>query len=81
MGLFATIIVGLVAGYLASLLMKTKGGLLADLILGIVGSIVGGWVASLLTGVDLITGVNLTSILVSIVGAIIVIAIYRAIKH
>lgn len=81
MGLFATIIVGLVAGYLASLLMKTKGGLLADLLLGVVGSIVGGWVASLLTGVDLITGVNLTSILVSIVGAIIVIVIYRAIKH
>lgn len=80
MGLIATIVVGLIAGWLASLIMKTKTGLLLDLVLGVVGSVVGGWVASLLAGVDLVTGVNLTSIVVSLIGAIIVVAVYRLIK-
>lgn len=81
MGLISMIIVGLVAGLLASWLMKAKTGMLVDLILGIVGSVVGGWIGSLLTGLDLVTGVNLTSILVSLLGAIVVIAIYRLIKR
>lgn len=77
MGLLATIVVGLVAGWLASLIMKTNTGLLTELILGVIGAIVGGWIASLLTGVDMVTGINLTSILVALLGAILVIAIYR----
>jgi len=81
MGLFATIIVGLVAGMLASWLMKAKTGMVTDLILGVGGSIVGGWLTSLLMGVDLVSGVNLTSIVVALVGAIIVIAVYRYIKR
>ncbi|MBN1371419.1 MAG: GlsB/YeaQ/YmgE family stress response membrane protein [Anaerolineaceae bacterium] len=81
MGLIAMIVVGLIAGLVASWLMKAKTGMLVDLILGIVGSVVGGWVASLITGLDLVTGVNLTSIIVSIIGAVIVIAIYRLIKR
>lgn len=81
MGLIATIVVGLIAGLVASYLMKAPTGMLVDLILGVVGSVVGGWVASLITGVDMVTGINITSILVSIVGAIIVIAVYRFIKR
>jgi uncharacterized membrane protein YeaQ/YmgE (transglycosylase-associated protein family) len=81
MGLIATIVVGLVAGWLASLIMKTNTGILTDLILGVVGAIVGGWLATLLTGADLMTGINLTSILVALLGAIIVIAIYRFIRR
>lgn len=81
MGLIAMIVVGLIAGLVASWLMKAKTGMLVDLILGIVGSVVGGWVASLITGLDLVTGVNLTSIIVSIIGAVIVIGIYRLIKR
>lgn len=77
MGLIATIIVGLVAGLLASWLMKAKTGIFVDLILGVVGSIIGGWISSLITGVNLVSGVNLTSILISLLGAVIVIAIYR----
>ena len=77
MGLLATIVVGLIAGWLASLIMKTNTGLLTELILGVVGAVVGGWIASLLTGVDMVTGINITSILVALLGAIIVIAIYR----
>lgn len=77
MGLLATIVVGLIAGWLASLIMKTNTGLITELILGVVGAIVGGWIASLLTGVDMVTGINVTSILVALLGSIIVIAIYR----
>ncbi len=81
MGLFATIIVGLVAGMLASWLMKAKTGMVTDLILGVVGSIVGGWLTGLLMGVDLVSGINLTSIVVAMIGAIVVIAVYRYIKR
>lgn len=81
MGLIATIVVGLIAGLLASYLMKANTGILVDLVLGVVGSIVGGWIASLITGLDMVTGINITSILVSLVGAIIVIAVYRFIKR
>jgi len=81
MGLIATIIVGLIAGLLASWLMKAPTGVLTDLILGVVGAIVGGWLSSLLMGVNLVSGVNLTSIIVAIVGAIIVIAVYRFVKR
>jgi uncharacterized membrane protein YeaQ/YmgE (transglycosylase-associated protein family) len=77
MGLLATIVVGLIAGWLASVIMKTNTSLVTELILGVVGAIVGGWIASLLTGLDLVTGVNATSILVALLGSIIVIAIYR----
>jgi len=79
MGLIATIVVGLVAGLLASWLMKAKTGVLVDLILGVVGGVVGGWITSLILGVNLMSGFNLTSIIVALVGAIIVIAIYRLI--
>ena len=81
MGLIAMIVVGLIAGVVASYLMKAKTGLVTDLILGIVGSIVGGWIASLLTGVDLVTGFNLTTVIVSVLGAALVIFIYRLIKR
>ncbi len=80
MGLLATIVVGLIAGGVASYLMKAKTGLITDLILGVVGSVVGGWITSLLMGVDLVSGFNLTSIIVALIGAIVVIFVYRLIK-
>lgn len=81
MGLIATIIVGLIAGLLASWLMKAKTGMLVDLILGVVGGILGGWLSSLFLGVNLMSGINITSILVAFIGAIIVIGIYRIIRR
>jgi uncharacterized membrane protein YeaQ/YmgE (transglycosylase-associated protein family) len=81
MGLVATIVVGLVAGLLASWIMKAKTGVLVDLILGIVGAVLGGWISSLLLNVNLVSGINLTSIIVAVVGAILVIAVYRLIAR
>ncbi|MGV8049737.1 MAG: GlsB/YeaQ/YmgE family stress response membrane protein [Anaerolineaceae bacterium] len=80
MGLFITILVGLVAGLIASALMKANTSWLGDIFLGIAGSLLGGWISSLITGENLVTGFNLTSILVSIVGAALVIFLYRLIK-
>lgn len=77
MGLLATIIVGLIAGYLAHLIMRTQTGLGLDLILGILGGIIGGWISSLLLGINLMSGVNLTSIIVALLGAIILVVAYR----
>lgn len=81
MGFFATILVGLVVGLLASWLMKAKTGVFIDLLLGIAGSVLGGWITSLVLGVNLMTGFNLTSIIVGLLGAILVIVIFRLIKR
>jgi uncharacterized membrane protein YeaQ/YmgE (transglycosylase-associated protein family) len=79
MGFFATVVVGLIAGFLAHLVMKTKTGLILDLILGVIGGFVGGWLSAVILGENLMSGINLTSILVALVGAIVVVAIYRLI--
>jgi uncharacterized membrane protein YeaQ/YmgE (transglycosylase-associated protein family) len=79
MGWLATIIVGLIAGFLASLIMKARGGLLVDLLLGIVGGFVGGWLTGLVLHKNMMTGINIQSILVALVGAIIVLFVYRLI--
>ncbi len=81
MGWLATIIVGLIAGYLAHLVMKTRTSVLVDMILGIIGGFVGGWLSSILLGINLMSGVNLTSILVALVGAIIVVFVYRLVAR
>ncbi len=81
MSILAWIVVGLLAGWIANMVMSSgAGGLLADLLIGILGAIVGGFVMGLITGRDMVTGINIESILVSIVGAIILIAGYRAIS-
>ena len=81
MSLIAAIVVGLIAGFLAHLLMRTHTGLIVDLILGVIGGFVGGWLSSLLFGANLMSGINLTSIIVALVGAVIVIAVYRLITR
>jgi uncharacterized membrane protein YeaQ/YmgE (transglycosylase-associated protein family) len=82
MGFIASIIIGVLAGWLAGQLMKGGGyGLWGDLILGLVGSIVGGWLSSLLLGVDLTSGFNLTTLITSVIGAVIVVAIYRLVTR
>jgi len=76
--ILAWIILGLVAGWLASRFMGAGGyGLIGDIVVGILGSIVGGWLAARFLGID-VTGLNLTSVAVAVVGAIILIVIFRA---
>jgi uncharacterized membrane protein YeaQ/YmgE (transglycosylase-associated protein family) len=77
MGFFTTIIVGLLAGMAASYLMKTDHKWYVDMLIGILGSVLGGWITSLITGVSMATGFNLTTFLVSIGGAVLVLVIYN----
>ena len=80
MSILAWIVLGLVAGWLAGLIVRGGGyGLIGDIILGIVGALVGGFLSSALLGVD-VTGFNLSSIVIATLGAIVVIAIARALS-
>jgi uncharacterized membrane protein YeaQ/YmgE (transglycosylase-associated protein family) len=78
MTLVAWIVVGAIAGFLASEIMGTREGLVLMVVLGIVGAVVGGWVASDVFNIANVTGINLTSIIVAIVGAIIVIVVVNS---
>ncbi len=79
MGILSWIILGLIAGWIAGMIMKGGGyGIVGDLVVGVLGALVGGWLGSALLGLD-VTGFNFTSLVLAIVGAIILIAIYRAI--
>ena len=80
LSLLSWIIVGALAGWIASMIMKTDAemGALANIVAGIVGAIVGGWVVGLF-GVQVADGaLNIPSILTAILGACIVIAIAKA---
>lgn len=81
MNIIVWLIFGAIVGWLASVLMKTDAsqGSLGDIVLGIVGSIVGGFVFNLF-GEPGVTGFNLYSILVSVIGSAIVIYIGRAMR-
>jgi uncharacterized membrane protein YeaQ/YmgE (transglycosylase-associated protein family) len=79
MGLLTWIILGLIAGFLASLIAGGGFGLLELLILGIVGAVVGGFIAQALGFGDL-SGLDVRSIVIAVVGAIIVIAVVRMLR-
>jgi uncharacterized membrane protein YeaQ/YmgE (transglycosylase-associated protein family) len=80
MSLIGWLVLGLVAGFIASKLMNKRGeGLSVDIVLGIVGAVVGGWFFRAI-GVAGVTGLNIWSILVAAVGAVIVLGIFHAIK-
>ncbi|MBX3596322.1 MAG: GlsB/YeaQ/YmgE family stress response membrane protein [Rhizobiaceae bacterium] len=79
MGVIAWILLGLIAGFIGSRLMGTGGqGLVMDIVLGIVGAIVGGFLFSLFLGVG-VTGFNLWSLVVAVIGAMVVIWGYHQI--
>jgi uncharacterized membrane protein YeaQ/YmgE (transglycosylase-associated protein family) len=83
-GFIGSIVIGLLAGWLTGMLMRGgQGGygLIGNLVLGVIGALVGGWLTALFLGVDLTTGFDLTSLIVSVIGAVVVVAIYRLITR
>jgi uncharacterized membrane protein YeaQ/YmgE (transglycosylase-associated protein family) len=81
MSIFAWIILGLIAGFIGSKIVNKRGdGLVLDLILGIVGAIAGGWLFNTF-GASGVTGLNLYSLLVAVVGAVVVLVVYHAIRR
>jgi len=81
--LIAWVIVGAIAGWLASIVMKTNSsqGLLMDIIVGVVGVFIGGFVLTQLGVGSGVTGINLTSILVAFIGAVILLGILRLVRR
>ncbi len=79
--LLAWIIVGAIAGWLASVVMRSPMGLITDIIVGIIGGFIGGWLLGLLGVGGAVTGFNLASILTAFVGAVVLLAILRAIRR
>lgn len=78
MGILAFIVVGLIAGLLAKLVLPgdDPGGLIVTTLVGIAGAFVGGFVMGILGGAG-VTGINIWSILVATLGAVVLLAIYR----
>jgi uncharacterized membrane protein YeaQ/YmgE (transglycosylase-associated protein family) len=81
MSIIAWLILGLISGFIASKLVnKTGDGLVVDIILGIIGAIAGGWLFNTF-GMPGVTGLNIYSMLVAVVGAVLVLVIYHAIRR
>jgi len=79
MGLLSWLILGLIAGFIGSKIVNKSGqGMLLDMVLGIVGAIVGGFLATNVLGFGGVSGFNIYSLLVAIAGSIVVLLIYRA---
>ena len=81
MSFLAWIVLGLLAGFIGSKIVNKSGdGILIDILLGIVGAIVGGWLFNTF-GAAGVTGLNLYSLLVAVVGAVIFLIVYHAIRR
>lgn len=81
MSIFAWLLLGLVAGFIASKIVNKSGeGLFLDIVIGIVGAMIGGSVFTTLGGVG-VTGFNLWSLFVAVVGAVIALLIYHAVAR
>jgi uncharacterized membrane protein YeaQ/YmgE (transglycosylase-associated protein family) len=79
MSIIGWLILGLVAGFIASKIVNKRGeGLILDIVLGIIGAVVGGFLFSVF-GAAPVTGLNIYSMVVAVIGAIVVLVIYHAI--
>jgi uncharacterized membrane protein YeaQ/YmgE (transglycosylase-associated protein family) len=78
MSIIAWLVLGLVAGFIASKIVNKSGeGMLLDIVLGVVGAEVGGWLFSLF-GMSGVTGLNIYSLLVAVLGAVVLLWAYHA---
>lgn len=81
MSILAWIVLGLIAGFIASKIVNKSGeGLIMDIVLGIVGAVVGGWLFNTI-GHTGITGFNIYSMFVAVIGAVVVLLIFHAIRR
>lgn len=82
MGLLSWIVVGAIAGWLSGQVMKGRGfGLLGDIFVGVAGGLIGGWLAGELLNIsNAVNGINLPSILVAFLGAVLLIAVARMLQ-
>jgi uncharacterized membrane protein YeaQ/YmgE (transglycosylase-associated protein family) len=83
MSILSWIVVGLIAGWLAGKVMKGGGfGLIGDIVVGIIGGVLGGWIASYFFHVgDPMSGINLPSILIAFLGAVLLLFVVRLVTR
>jgi uncharacterized membrane protein YeaQ/YmgE (transglycosylase-associated protein family) len=80
MSVIAWIVVGLIAGFIGSKIVNREGsGIVLDIVIGVIGALVGGWLFEAV-GHAGVTGINLYSIFVAVVGAIVVLVAYHFIR-
>jgi uncharacterized membrane protein YeaQ/YmgE (transglycosylase-associated protein family) len=78
MSILSWIVVGLIAGWLAGMVMKGGGyGLIGDIVVGVVGGLLGGWIATRFLHIGGMSGINLGSILIAFCGAVLLLIILR----
>lgn len=80
MGIIAWIVVGLIAGFIAEKVMGRDHGLLTNLIVGVIGAFVGGFIVSTLLGFEFVEGLNLATIVTATIGAIVFLWIWGMIR-
>ena len=79
MGIISWLILGLIAGFIGSKIVNKSGqGFLMDIVLGIVGAVVGGFLSSAIGGPG-VSGINFTSVIVAVAGAVVVLLVYHAV--
>jgi uncharacterized membrane protein YeaQ/YmgE (transglycosylase-associated protein family) len=81
-GIISWIIVGAIAGYIAGMLVRGDEslGVIGHIVLGIIGALIGGFIAGVLTGGnDYVTGINIPTIVVAVIGAVILVLIWNAV--
>lgn len=76
MSILLWIVLGAVAGWIAGLIMKSNHGMLEDILLGIIGAVVGGWIMNFFGQVG-VTGFNIYSLIVAVIGAVVLIFLGR----
>ena len=81
MSIIAWIVIGLIAGFIGSKIVNREGsGIILDIVIGVIGALVGGWLFELV-GHAGVTGFNLYSMFVAIVGAVVVLVVYHVIRR
>jgi len=81
MSIIAWIVLGLIAGFIGSKLVNKRGeGFVLDIALGIVGAVIGGWLFSLV-GMHGVTGLNISSLVVAVIGSVVFLLVYHAIRR
>ena len=79
MAIISWIVLGAIAGFLANMIVGGREGLIGTIILGIVGAVVGGYLATTVFHKGDVTGVNIESIVIAVLGAILVLFVWRAV--
>jgi uncharacterized membrane protein YeaQ/YmgE (transglycosylase-associated protein family) len=81
MSILAWIVLGLIAGFVGSKIVNKSGeGIVLDIILGIVGAVVGGYIFRFF-GASGVTGFNIYSLIVAVIGSVVLLVIYHAVKR